>query len=390
MGRIRRCENTALGRDNSFSSIRTVEDFRRTVPIFDFPQVEQYVNRVADGEKSALLGEGEDVSIFILSSGTTGKNKRIPMSIQAAKDMYEQVMLGPIQWSARCHSPWNLRRIMNVNNGRTIEYTKGGYTISSAAHVIYAGMNSVVSKLNATPLVGSQVKSEFESHYIHALFGLRDKHITIFRTVFAYNFLTIMRRIQGNLKDLLNDMRRGRIKEDLNIPSDVRDELNRHLTPMPERAAEVEKEFAKGTTNIVRRLWPDMVRASGIWSGSTNEIYYKEAREMLGPDVPMYSFTYSASEGFIGTNVDTWDGPPRYTLVPDIMFFEFLPIINDRVPDLEDINPRDLLLGHELEVGKVYEIFITNSSGFYRYRLGDVIRVASFYQQAPQVEFLYR
>ncbi|XP_043189093.1 probable indole-3-acetic acid-amido synthetase GH3.9 isoform X2 [Amphibalanus amphitrite] len=390
MDRIRRSENTGFGRDNDFSSIRSVSDFRRSMPLFDFPQMEDYVNRLADGEKSALLGDTDDVFIFITSSGTTGRNKRIPMSQQAARDMQNQVLFGPLQWVVRRHFPWNLRRILNVNNGRVLEKTKGGYTVSAAAHVVYARMNTLTAELFTTPLVGQQVKSEFESHYIHALFGLCDKHISVLRTVFVFNFLTLMRRIQQNLPDLLRDMRRGRIKEDLNIPPDVREELNRHLRPTPQRADEVEREFAKGMAGIVPRLWPQMDRTSGIWSGSTNETYYREARYLLGPDIPMLSFTYSASEGYMGSNIDSWTGPPRYTLIPDIMFYEFLPIVHDRIPELGEIDRRDLLLGHELEVGKEYEIIITNSSGFYRYRVGDVIKVVGFYQQAPQIEFLYR
>ena len=390
MDRIRRSEDTAFGRDNNFSSIRSVADFRRAMPLFDFPQMEDYVNRLADGEKSALYGCSDDVFIFITSSGTTGRNKRIPMSKKAAADMQDQVLYGPLQWAVRKAFPWNLRRILNVNNGRVLERTRGGYTVSAAAHVVYTRMNKLAAALFTTPLIGQQVTSEFESHYIHALFGLCDKHIALLRTVFVFNFLTVMRRMQSNLPDLLHDMRRGRIKEDLDIPPEVRQELNRHLRPMPERADEVEREFARGMVGIVPRLWPQIERTSGIWSGSTNEVYYREAREMLGPNVHMLSFTYSASAGYMGSNIDSWTGTPRYTLIPDIMFYEFLPIVNDRIPDLEEVNPKDLLLGHELELGKEYEVIITNSSGFYRYRIGDVVKVVGFYQQAPQVEFLYR
>ncbi|XP_037087502.1 jasmonoyl--L-amino acid synthetase JAR1-like [Pollicipes pollicipes] len=93
----------------------------------------------------------------------------------------------------------------------------------------------------------------------------------------------------------------------------------------------------------------------------------------------------------MGSNIEcTRPGPPRYTLIPNIMFFEFLPIVNDRIPDLDEINPKELLLSEQLELNKTYEVIITNSSGFYRLRLGDVVRVVGFYQQAPQIEFLFR
>ena len=44
----------------------------------------------------------------------------------------------------------------------------------------------------------------------------------------------------------------------------------------------------------------------------------------------------------------------------------------------------------KVERGQVYELVITNVSGLYRYRLGDVIKVTGFHEQAPNIQFLYR
>ena len=62
-------------------------------------------------------------------------------------------------------------------------------------------------------------------------------------------------------------------------------------------------------------------------------------------------------------------------------FFEFLPI------DDEDATP---LLLHQLEVGKLYEVIITNRSGLYRYRIKDVIRVTGYHNKTPLIQFAYR
>ena len=44
----------------------------------------------------------------------------------------------------------------------------------------------------------------------------------------------------------------------------------------------------------------------------------------------------------------------------------------------------------QLEMGREYELVITNLSGFYRYRIGDVIRVTGFHNQSPMIVFSYR
>ena len=74
---------------------------------------------------------------------------------------------------------------------------------------------------------------------------------------------------------------------------------------------------------------------------------------------------------------------PKYDLLTDSCFFEFLP--TDGTAD--ETHPLTL---DQLEEGKEYEIVITNLSGFYRYRIKDVIRVLGRHNTTPQVTFAYR
>ena len=52
--------------------------------------------------------------------------------------------------------------------------------------------------------------------------------------------------------------------------------------------------------------------------------------------------------------------------------------------------PDTPILMDQLEVGKEYELIVTNLSGFYRYRLGDVILVTGFHNECPMIVFSYR
>jgi len=66
------------------------------------------------------------------------------------------------------------------------------------------------------------------------------------------------------------------------------------------------------------------------------------------------------------------------------MFFEFIPIeeSNKENPETKFVD--------EVEVGKVYELVITNLCGLYRYRFGDVIKVTGMYGNMPEIEIMYR
>ena len=72
----------------------------------------------------------------------------------------------------------------------------------------------------------------------------------------------------------------------------------------------------------------------------------------------------------------------EFVLIPDSGFYEFVPM------DSDDENTTYTI--DQLEPGRDYEIIITNLSGFYRYRIKDVVRITGFYKQSPKLKFVYR
>jgi hypothetical protein len=67
-------------------------------------------------------------------------------------------------------------------------------------------------------------------------------------------------------------------------------------------------------------------------------------------------------------------------MLVDSCYYEYIPV------DDED----SVLSLDELEIGKEYELIITNQAGFYRYSFGDIIRVVGYKNSCPYVQFSYR
>src|SRR5579884_3108310 len=61
---------TAFGRDHRFDAIRTLEDFRRQLPVAGYEYFEPYIARLRRGETNALLSDPH-IHMFALTSGTT-------------------------------------------------------------------------------------------------------------------------------------------------------------------------------------------------------------------------------------------------------------------------------------------------------------------------------
>ena len=78
---------TDFGRDHSLDSVKSVEDFRKAMPVRTYEDMRPYMDRVFEGDTTALLPAGEEVLMFSLTSGTTGKPKHIPVTQRFADTM---------------------------------------------------------------------------------------------------------------------------------------------------------------------------------------------------------------------------------------------------------------------------------------------------------------
>ena len=190
-----------------------------------------------------------------------------------------------------------------------------------------------------------------------------------------------MRYIKNNWELLVNDIENGTIDESIRMPADVRESLLGKIEPMPERAQELREIFEEGFDEpIVPKIWPKMLLLSGIGTGGFAD-YLEKIKNYVGPDFNFLLVGLTASEGMFSIPFEL--NNPDAILIPDSMFYEFLPL--DAEGDYSKVVTLD-----KLEVGKEYEVITTNLSGFYRYRMKDVIRCIGRYDETPIIEFLYR
>ncbi|KAJ6838148.1 putative jasmonic acid-amido synthetase JAR1 [Iris pallida] len=128
------------------------------------------------------------------------------------------------------------------------------------------------------------------------------------------------------------------------------------------------------------------------------EPYLKKLRHYAG-HLPLMSADYGSSEGWVGANVQP-ELPPEsatFAVLPNIGYFEFIPLREEEPDqDLERSAPtvryeKSEPVGlTEVKVGEEYEVVITTFAGLYRYRLGDVVKVAGFHNSTPKLHFVRR
>lgn len=367
------------GEKYNFNSIKSVDEYKSNVPITDYLDYELYINEMLKGEKNILITD--DVEFFGHTSGTTGKQKLVPVTKKSREvgSKYMALLIERFAYN-NLKNKWNYGRGLMLADTVMTTYSEGGVPICSATSGGMDAIKVILPKIYTSPYEVMKIKDKNAALYLHLLFALEDKNLTYISGVFISNVLDALRTLEDNAELLVRDIRRGSINRNLNIDGETRKKLNKCLKPNAGRADEIELEFSKGFEGICRRIWPKLIYIASV-TGANFSIYDDMVNYYTG-SIPIYSPAYASTEAMIGIN--PYISKIRYVIIPDTVFYEFIP-----VKESNKENPQTYCID-ELKVGEKYEIIITSYAGFYRYRLGDVVKVVDYYNNSPEIEFLYR
>ena len=375
--------STEYGKKHNFGSVRSVEDYQKTVPLSTYADYDEYVWRMAEGEKGLITNMF--VRRFTESSGSTGKSKLVPLSYWA-------------EWVAQCYgfsAPVGCAVKWFLKKGRLLPPQKGLLTAETSCRKLKGGTVSCLSSiplLNLRPLVPFFATSpkevlfpesgaDMDMHYLKLRFSLINKKTSYLGTIFITTLESMFFYMEENWEMICDDIEKGTINDNIVIPENIRKKLLKKLKPMPERAQELRNEFRKGfdSSPIVPRIWPKVEWLYGMGTGALS-LYAKKLRRYIGEEMPIHYLGYTATEAFMAVPIEL--DSFEYVMLPQNGFYEFRPVDSPEYDDLLTIK--------DLEPGKEYELILTNMSGFYRYRIEDVVKCTGFYHQSPKITFCYR
>lgn len=373
-------KETEYGQKYDFANIKSVEEYQSKVPITDFDRYADYIYRMTENGEKNLLTAYEIVH-YAKTSGTMGNPKRIPTSSlnQEINLKYNYAYLFNL-FAEKVGIDWIKYPFLNLTE-TSISRLPSGDTYGSISGKIMGGFGDHLSDFITSPTEALMPKVKTDIYYIHARFALINPDIPFTITSFVSLFLELLRYVKRNWEILVRDIEKGTIDESIVMPDDVRESLSEKIEPMPERAEELRKIFEKGFDEpVVPKIWPKMSLLIGCGSGGFAN-YIKKIKMFTGQDFNFAFIGLTASEGIFSlfTELNSHDT----VLIPDSMFYEFLPL--DADGDFSKIVTMD-----KLEEGKDYEIIATNLSGFYRYWMKDVVRCIGRYNDTPMIDYLYR
>ena len=383
-------KETEYGKKYNFASICNISDYQQRVPLTTYDDYETYIDRMTEhGERNLLTAY--PVVFYASTSGTSGSPKKIPVTDKGLSVF--QNHSATIQFAVFSEFYKNTKW-KDFHNGAVFlllslshEPLKDGVefgSISSAA--LDEEKRKAMSYFITTPKEVLSHTQNTDLKYLHSRYALAEREISLMAGAYIPALVDIMNYIKENQKDLVSDIRNGIIGKGIRMPDELRKTLEEDLKPDPKRADELETIFSEGfNEKIMQKIWPKLQGISAIWAGNFS-MYARKLQQFSGRSIPYYTNTYVSSEGVFGIARHPFD--QCYAMIPESCFYEFIPMDGKAGSD-EENNPQTLLID-EVEEGKEYELVITNQSGFYRYRMGDVIRVVGFYNESPLVVFKYR
>lgn len=367
-----------LARDHGLRPGMTVAEFRRQIPVSDYEFVRPYIDRLRNGQHSALLGSANRLLMLAMTSGTTGDSKLIPVTEQFVRDYRN----GWQTWGIGVYDKYpalNALNIVQMTSSHRRSLTPDGTPCGNISGLVATMQRRIVRSMYSVPYEVAEIEEADAKRYAVLRCAIADPHVGMIITANPSTVMQMTELMSQSAEQLIRDIHNGGMSGH-QTPDAVRSALRAAMKPNPQRAKQL--QVAADQAGELRPLdvWPALV-ALGVWCGGSAAAYIPRLRERF-PGVAVRDHGLHASEGRMTLPLE--DDHTAGVLEIQTHFFEFIP-----TEQSESMAP-DVLEAHELQEGREYYILLTTSSGLYRYNIRDVVRCLGHFGETPLLEFRHK
>lgn len=383
---IQKNANTEYGKRYDFASIRSIEDYQAKVPIISYNDIEDEMDRIANGEKNVMIAE--DPMFLAQTSGTTGKPKFIPVSPSCLNQSQSDMMRAWLFHAKKAHNDIFDGKILSLVSPAVEGHTDAGLAYGAASGHIYKSMPAIIKPVYSMPYEVFEIE-DYESKYYVLMRIALEQDVRFFATANPSSILKLCEKADEYKVDLIEDIRLGTLKSGLSMLDSTRHLVEKKLKPNPDRAAELEQFIGKRDGRLLPGdYWPNM-SLIGCWKGGTVGHYLDKFPGWFDPDnrrpVATRDWGFLSSEA--RCSVPLSDEGSMGALSVGANFYEFVDA-EDVLKHPDDHTKWTFLTADKVQKNTPYYIFLTTTGGLYRYDINDVVEVKDFYHQTPQIVFL--
>jgi hypothetical protein len=316
---IRFAENTFVGLQYDFESIKSYQTFSERIPISSYEDLEPLIEKTRKGEQNVFWSS--NIKWFAKSSGTTNaKSKFIPVSNEALENCHYKATKDLLS--------------LYLNNNEDSQMFTGKSLRLGGSKQLYEQNNTFFGDLSAILIENMPMWAEFSST--------------------PSNKTSLMNDWETKLSAIVNETRFENVTSFAGVPSWMLVLLNKLL----------EETESKNLLEI----WPNV---EVYFHGGVSFDPYREQYKKIVPSASFqYYEIYNASEGFFAIQ-DLNNSNDLLLMLDYGIFYEFIPMDTYGKENQTVIRLSDVVLNTN------YAIVITTNSGLWRYQIGDTVRFTS-------------
>lgn len=312
---IKKARETQFGKDHSFNSIKTPEEFAQKVPIRDYEELKPYVEQVVAG-KEDILWPGKPI-YFAKTSGTTSGAKYIPLTKESMPTHIEAARNAILCYISDTGKA-------DFVDGKMI-FLQGSPELDEKNGIKLGRLSGIVA------------------HYVPGY--LQRNRMPSWETNCIEDWET---KVEAVVEET--------VKEDMTVISGIPSWVQMYF----------ERLHAK-TGRKVGDIFPNFNLF--IYGGVNFEPYRAKFENLIGRKVDSIEL-FPASEGFFAFQ-DKQDVKGMLLQLNSGIFYEFI-----KADEFYTENPKRLTIG-EVELHTNYVMIISTNAGLWAYNLGDTVQFTS-------------
>ena len=319
---IYKAKHTVFGKDHQFDQINSYTDFKKRVPVRDYEDLKDYVERIKNGEKD-ILWKGLPV-YFAKTSGTTSGAKYIPITNESMKYQVEAAKEALLLY------------IANTGNAGFVEgkmiFLQGSPVLDETNKIKTGRLSGIVAHFIPSYLQKNRMPS-WETNCI-------DDWETKLDAIIKETIVEDMRLISG-------------------IPSWVQMYFEKLKEREDKKVGEIFPNF-----NLF------------VYGGVNYEPYRQKMEDLVGKKLDSIEL-FPASEGFFAyqnsnyNNKNSRGKDGMLLLLDHGIFYEFIP-----ADEFFDKNPTRISL-NDVKLGVNYVLILSTNAGLWAYNIGDTVEFTS-------------
>lgn len=312
-------QDTEIGRQFDFASIKDYETFAERLPISTYEDIQANIERSRKGENNIFWPT--PIKWFAKSSGTTSaKSKFIPVSYESLED---------------CHYAASKDLLcMYLNNNENSQLFTGKSLRLGGSKELYRENGTVFGDLSAILIDNMPFWAEFSST--------------------PSNRVSLMSDWEHKMQAIVDETINENVTSLAGVPSWMLVLLNNVLETTGK--------------NSLFEIWPNL---EVYFHGGVSFLPYADQYKSILPKKEFkYYEIYNASEGFFAIQ-DQNNSHDLLLMLDYGIFYEFIPMEVYGTPEQVIIPLSDV------EINKNYAMVITTNAGLWRYKIGDTIRFTS-------------